>query len=133
MEKGTYVSVKVVNYYRLLSFYQEQSTGINEDLHCTIAYSQNEFYHKPCKTFITIKPEDFIGIEKFDGAIVLTFKSDELHKRHKKCLEEGASYDYPSYIPHIAITYDVTDNTDFKLPDFNIILGAEEVEELDEE
>lgn len=43
------------------------------------------------------------------GAVVLKFKMTELDARWEQFKSNGASWDYPSYKPHVTITYDVGD------------------------
>ena len=44
-----------------------------------------------------------------DGAVALIFQSGELQFRHREMREAGASWDYPSYLPHVTLTYDPGD------------------------
>jgi hypothetical protein len=38
--------------------------------------------------------------------VALIFGSGELQYRHRQMRDAGASWDYPSFLPHITITYD---------------------------
>lgn len=40
------------------------------------------------------------------GAVVLKFESGDLQARHAEFMAAGASHDFPSYQPHVTITYD---------------------------
>ena len=40
-----------------------------------------------------------------EGAVVLQFASSDLSYRNMRMREEGASYDWPEYLPHITLTY----------------------------
>jgi len=42
-----------------------------------------------------------------EGAVVLKFKSDEITKCWQRLIDAGASWDYPSYQPHVTLTYKV--------------------------
>ena len=80
------------------------------DLHVTIAFSKKAlnwsaipFDHRS----VTV-----IGgqrsIEKFDGgAVVLRFKSKELEDRWQEIIDQGASWDWPHFKPHITLSYSV--------------------------
>lgn len=46
------------------------------------------------------------------GAVALIFGSGELQFRHRQMRDAGASWDYPSYLPHITITYAAPDGFD---------------------
>ncbi len=78
--------------------------------HCTVLYSK-----KPCPEIIR---EDFdmpiwaegYEYEIFEGekpALVLKLRSIRLHELYKHLTETyGATSDFPTYIPHITLTYD---------------------------
>ena len=139
--KGTYVSLKVKNKDELYNWFKNQ--GIERldknDLHCTLSYSKKEFRHDKNDSEVVISQKDLnktlVPLGN-DGAVVLKFKSSELQKRFSKCKENGAISDYPNYQPHISIFYDRKGNKintlkDIKVPDFDIVLHEETVEELD--
>lgn len=137
--KGTYVSMKVKNAQGLYDHYTKQ--GVNcvpvDEMHCTIAYSRKEFNHKITPGEVEIKCDEQIQtyLEPLgdEGCIVMKFESKEMQERFQKCIDEGATYDYDSYIPHITITMDGKNLNlkDITRPDFNIILYNETVKELD--
>ena len=134
---GGYVSVKVINNIQLANWYKDQGLETIDplELHCTIAYSRVPFHRVPNKdeiivnnTFPELSP---LGDE---GCVVLKLYSEELENRFKECMEAGATYDYESYIPHITIAVGVTEDlSKYKSPNFDIILGNETIEKLDEE
>lgn len=68
------------------------------------------------------------------GAVVLMFTSSALSWRHEDMIQNGASWDYPGYQPHISITYDGTgmDLSKVKAYTGKIILGPEIFEEVQE-
>lgn len=84
-----------------------------EDIHITIAFSREEV--DKSKLEPSLKNIKISGgkrtVSKLgdDGAIVLKFESAILHNRWKYFVENGCSWDYPTYQPHISITYDGTD------------------------
>lgn len=77
------------------------------ELHVTIAYSKDKLVW-PAKRGGKLK---IIGgrrsIEKFGDAIVLRFASAKLQDRFQEIRNAGASYDFPSYKPHVTITYEL--------------------------
>lgn len=68
------------------------------------------------------------------GAVVLHFASSELSWRHEQIKEAGASYKWPTYQPHITITYDLGGIDADSVEPFRgeIILGPEIFEEPDD-
>ena len=135
-DPGKYIAVKVKNAKEVYDWYFNQGVEVipKDELHCTIAYSKKDFEY-------TISKED-IYVSEFnsnleplgdDGGIVLNIHSQELQDRFNRCIIAGATYDYPSYKPHITISYSGIDNIDeIKQPDFDIILGSEYTNPLDE-
>lgn len=109
-----YVRRDVVNAEELRAY--ARTLGIRKrvpagEMHVTIAFSR--------------KPVDWISVgEAFgnelvipaggprvvevlgDKAIVLLFASSELGWRHEEIKQCGASWDYPTYQPHVTLTYD---------------------------
>ena len=66
------------------------------------------------------------GKDKF--CLVLTLRNQYLEKRHGHALIVGATHDYSSYKPHIALSYDIPedfDTTRMALPSFPIVLKNE--------
>lgn len=120
-----YVSRPVVNTDDIIEWAKSQglkSMLSSDELHVTICYSKEKFVWgdlKPSKEKLTvaaIKPDDkdppvrqmeMFGKEK--NVLVLQIESDELHKRWQEFCDEGASYDFPEYKPHITITYNGND------------------------
>lgn len=99
---------------RLIDRYQIPKPIPSHKFHCTLIYSR-----KP-----TLEPVDQIHriykatINKFDifntrdgkRCLVLKLSSTDLQVRHKELMTElDASYDFPTYIPHITMSYDVGD------------------------
>jgi len=72
-------------------------------------------------------------------ALVLQFKCKELSARHKSLMDEHkGSWDFPSYIPHLTLSYDCGDDFDIKginkfIKDkpFDIEMDKEYQEDLD--
>jgi len=79
------------------------------DPHVTVAYTR-----KPIKASSVPKMSGGMivhpggrSIERFGEAIVLCLDCPQLHARHADYVKAGASWDYPSYRPHITLAYDM--------------------------
>lgn len=81
----------------------------HSDMHVTIAYSKAELSWAtiPFEYRKVIVDGGFREIKRLGdkGAIVLCFESKELHHRWKRLKELGASWDWPSFQPHVTLTY----------------------------
>lgn len=108
-----YCSRKLLNGAELLKWAEAQ--GFEKcldpkDMHVTIAYSKKKIdWSNLTDSSDTVQCSDGDrAIKQFDGgAIVLTFKCDDLENRWKELIDDfGASWDYSDYSPHITITYD---------------------------
>lgn len=81
-----------------------------EDFHTTIEYSR-VYVPFPCETGLRFLANHG-WLETWDVSdgtrcLVLRFESDHLQERHEigRCL--GATYDFPTYKPHITLSYNV--------------------------
>lgn len=134
--RGTYVSLKVINCVELAEHFKSQGLNIIKpsELHCTVAYSTKSFEHEDNPETIVVSPVDVemhlstLG----DNCIVLKINNQEVTKRHEKTIEEGATHGYTTYQAHITLKYSGTDLDISKLikPDFDILLGNETTEPL---
>lgn len=136
-DPGKYIGVKVKNAKEVYDWYNNQGVEVipEDELHCTIAYSKKDFEYTISKDDIHVSEFNSV-LEPLgdDGAIVLKIHSQELQDRFNRCIAAGATYDYPSYKPHITISYSGIDNiNDIKQPDFDIILGDEYANPLNED
>lgn len=129
---GTYVALKVKNFAEVAEFFRKQGIDVIEpinSLHVTLAYSMIPFNHIVNDGIVTIKPGEInSNLELLgDNCWVMKFNNSEIHSRFNTCMEEGASYDYPTYQPHITITNNIGNLIveQIKMPDFDIILGDE--------
>lgn len=105
-----------------------------EDLHATIIYSRQPVRgYQPSDAAVTVDAASFrLGI--LDGKLlVLHFASPDLEARHAAARALGATWDFPSYQPHITLSTDIGsfDWVTLKPPQFPISLGDEKVEPLD--
>lgn len=139
-----YVSRKVKNAQEILAHYKAQ--GVMNmvdaaDMHVTITYSREPVQWM--KMGESWSPElvvnaggpretDVFGSEK--NTLVLAFASSELTYRHSRMVEEGASYDFPEYQPHVSISY-AFDGDASKITPWQgqIKFGPEIFESIDEE
>lgn len=86
--------------------------------HVTVAYTKKpiDASKVPAMSAGMVVPPGGRSIERFDsGAIVLCLDCDALQERHAAYKKAGASWDYPSYRPHITLGYDpdgIYDNLD---------------------
>jgi len=85
-------------------------------MHITVVGDKEHDFDWNPATFkppLEIDPASY-KIEKFDhGSIVLSFSVPELEKRHEQAVEDYAiQWDFPTYQPHITLSYDPTDLND---------------------
>lgn len=137
-----YVS-RTVNNPNALIAWAEQN-GIKplskDDLHVTLAFSKQKFdvsNLSPERDKLLVENDKrtllFLGEDK--KALVLKIQSDELSARHEEFKAAGASWNWPSYQPHITISYDASDIDLKKIVPFSekIEFGKEIFAEIDEE
>lgn len=132
----------------LYKFCKEAGILVNKStferrLHTTVLYSR-----KPCP-FVVADPtvhvasfEDFalFSHRKDDGTteecvLVVKLNAPSVVARHLKLMaEHGASYDFPTFQPHITLSMAFYgDPKKLKPIDFPIYLGQEYIEEIDDE
>ncbi|MCD6069613.1 MAG: Glittering 9 [Microvirga sp.] len=104
------------------------------EMHCTTVYSRT-----PVPTYTadeyaseTILPET-MSLERLgdDGAVVLQFESWYATYRHEEAERLGASWGYPTYRPHVTLSYDHKGELPVEPPTFAIMLGGEFIKPLD--
>lgn len=144
--KGTYVCVKLSDKSATkLNKWCKESLIPNqlpkEDLHCTLIYSKDDLppaielpqYSEPFK----IEPDTFEYALFGDKQtiLVLKFKQEELQARWQTLKDEyNFQYDFPTYIPHISLSYEVPEGYNInrlELPNFPIYLVGEHRESLE--
>lgn len=113
MKETLYVHRPLLNANELIDWANKQGFGSTlspDDMHVTVAFSKTAFdwsglKEQNNKVHVTggSRDVDHLG-EK--GAIVLHFDSSELHDRWQQIVDEGASWDYEDYHPHVSVTYD---------------------------
>ena len=136
--KNCYVSRPVVNIGDIINwaYYNGFETTLPPgDLHVTICYSKARFDWAslyPARNQIVI-PAQTRTIEEFNGgAVVLKLESPVLTTRWQQFLDVGASTSFPTYKPHVTITYGGTPKG-AKPYEGRIVLGPEKWSELDDD
>lgn len=116
-----YVSRKLLNAADLIAWAKAngfETTLPAADMHVTVLYSKHpvdpmkmgETWEGNEKGELRIKPGGPRALERFDGgAVVLQFASWALQSRHEQMVREGASHDYPEYLPHVTLSYGAAD------------------------
>lgn len=107
-----------------------------DKLHCTILYSRVYVPFIPSDKEILLA--DSAWLEVFEtrdnyNALVLRFDSDHLQFRHMVGKALGATYDFPDYLPHVTLSYDIGSlkfdlNNKFET---KLVAAGEYVEDLD--
>ncbi|WP_312126306.1 anti-CBASS protein Acb1 family protein [Brevundimonas sp.] len=114
-----YVQRKLLNAAEFIAWAKSQgfeTTTPADDLHVTIAYSRRpvdwmkvgETWSNSDEGMLTIAPGGARLVEPLGdkGAVVLLFNSSELSWRHEAIKRDAdATWDFPSYQPHVTITY----------------------------
>lgn len=83
---------------------------VPEEMHVTVAYSKMVFDWSNLDSDLN---DVIVGADTRrsvaplgdEGAVVLKFKSDEITKCWQRLMDAGASWDYPSYQPHVTLTF----------------------------
>lgn len=115
-----YVSRALLNVSEVLDWAQEQgfaSTVPADQLHVTVMYSKrpvNWFKMGEWGSYageLIVPPGGPRLVERLgtDGAVALIFQSGELQWRHREMVDAGASWDHPSFLPHVTLTYEAGD------------------------
>jgi|GEM_PF-311641 len=81
------------------------------EVHVTIAFSKapvdwDEVPDAPAKLSVRAGGDRSVKPLGDKGAVVLSFQSDDLQRRWRELCDIGASWDYPTFQPHVTITYD---------------------------
>ncbi|WP_054133832.1 DUF935 family protein [Blastomonas sp. AAP25] len=113
-----YVHRKLVNAEKLVAWARKQGfkTVVDPaDMHVTVAYSKKAvnwfgmgddygFYREPLR----VMPGGPRVVDRLgdQGAVVLHFWDGYLANRHRTMREAGASWDFPTYLPHVTFTYE---------------------------
>lgn len=143
-----YVQRRLLNASELIAWAKAQgftSTLPAEDMHVTVTYSRSpvdwlkmgENWSNDKDGQMTVEPGGARLVEPLGdkGAVVLLFNSSQLSWRHQSMIENGASFDFPDYQPHVTITYAGGDVDLSKVEPYRgkLTFGPEIFEELDED
>lgn len=144
-----YVQRKLLNAAEFIAWAKAQgfeTTTPAEDLHVTVAFSRRPVdWMKVGETWsngddgkLTIAPGGARLVEPLGdkGAVVLLFNSSELSWRHEAIKRDAdASWDFPSYQPHVTISYAGGDLDLSKVEPYRgkLVFGPELFSELDED
>lgn len=136
-----YVNRPVLNADEIAAW--AKSIGISTvvtDPHVTIAYSKEPVDWPERQVGpLRIAPKG-ASVERFGrdkDCLVLTFDSQELEERWQDLVDSGCSWDWPSYRPHITLSwsgYNGLDLAPAEIPPFSgeLVLGSEEFAPIDE-
>lgn len=137
MNQPLYVSRKLINADDLINWAKANGftkTVPPDQMHVTLVYSKtpvdwSQFTPHEGRV-INLKSDR--SLKHFDkGAVVLTFDSEALKKRHQEFMDGGASFDYDEYTPHVTISYEGNGSVDPKPYSGELIFGPEIFEPLD--
>lgn len=139
--KPLYVYRPVLNGAEILKHYTDQgvtSTLAVDDLHVTIIYSKRPVdwlkMGSPWDDEIKVPAGGPRVMQQFNDALVLSFTNNCLEWRHECMVDNGASFDYSDYTPHVTIGYgNDIDPNDVEAYQGEIILGPETFQEIDPE
>lgn len=139
-----YVSRPLLNASELMEWARGQgfvSLVPAEELHVTVAYSRRAVNWFAMGQYgsntgeLIVSPGGPRLVERMgDGtAVALVFQSVDLQWRHREMRDAGASWDYPSYLPHITLTTNAPDLDIAAIKPYQgrLIFGPERFEALD--
>lgn len=131
-----YLSRDLLNTYEFRLWADKYFDSVVDDLHVTIAYSSApvDWFSLECDEEQLIIEGGPRSVEAFeDNAIVLRFQSEDLQETHEKVLENGGSYDFPEYSPHVTISYSNSKVPISEIEPYNgyLIFGKEKFSRLD--
>ena len=138
-----YVYRQLLNASEVLDHFRAQgfrTTLPAEELHVTVTYSKRPVNWFGMGQFGSNTGEVIVGpggprlIEPMgDGsAVALLFQSPDLQWRHREMRDAGASWDYPSYLPHVTLTYEAGDIDLSKVEPYQgrLVFGPERFEAI---
>lgn len=143
-QQGTYAAVEFAPHTvkALHEFYNDHKIPNMiqpNDFHTTLLYSRTHCpnyvpvrYHKPMvgvpKEHNVWEPKSNKVVEteensKSSRCLVLKYHCPELYQRHHDLMKEhNATYDYPDFIPHITLSYDIEDHSGEDIPMFDDLI-----------
>jgi hypothetical protein len=140
-KKTLYIQRKLLNADDLIAW--AKANGFKDiespnEMHVTVAFSRRHIdwdtVGNSCDTVAIPPGQDQRSVQELgaEGAVVLRFESTQLQQRWKQIYNDGASWDYPSYKPHVTITYngrglDLSKILPYRGP---LVFGPEEFAEI---
>lgn len=104
-----------------------------DKLHVTVVYSENVVPgYTPDPTLLQISPASY-KIDMMEEALVIKFRSDSLEEQWQRAMNMGAKSRYPTFIPHISLSYNVPldyDPTVLKPPPTYLVFNEEKMQPL---
>lgn len=133
MDDGLYIGRALVNTGDYERYCRQHGIRMVPDPHVTVVHSEKYARVPVDVASVRVFPEQFGKITPLgpSGAVVLTFTSDHLTKRHDEILAAGAVSAYASYKAHLTLTYDDPMRPQgiewdkLPLPDFPLVFGPE--------
>lgn len=113
------------------------STLADGDMHVTIAFSKESFSwgkFEPSEKKLTIQGGER-EVKQLGDAITLCFPSHMLHDRWQEFREAGASWDFPRYLSHVTISYELGDLKLENVEPYNgeLVFGPEKFKEVNDD
>lgn len=144
--KPLYVMRKLLNHKEVISWAKAQgftSTLSGEDMHVTITYSRRAVNWFGMGSVFGAESGELIVpaggpriIDKLgENAFVLLFSNSEIEWRHEQMVDNGASWDYPEYRPHVTISYEGAPSDLAAMQPYRgkLVFGPEIFEPLDDD
>lgn len=135
-----YVRRDVLNAAEVLSWARKQGLKAlvpAKELHVTVCYSRTPIdwmaVGDPWDAEIELPAGGPRVVCQMGDAVVLEFASRALTYRHLEMKEAGASHDYPTFRPHIALSYGPMPQGPMAPYTGRIVLGPEIFEELEDD
>lgn len=101
----------------------------SNELHCTVVCSEVEILgYTVDPTLVMLNPATY-KIAIMNEALVIQFKSDPLVEQWQKAMNLGGKSKFPTFIPHITLSYQVPEDYDYaelKPPSTFLVLQGEE-------
>lgn len=143
-KQGVYAALRVLgqandvlNAFIVSSGFPAVGTVKERRRHVTLIYSRTYAKVEPLKTVLyQARGKQLRVFDEADGrrCLVVELHAPEVEARHKALMQAHPelTYDFPGYVPHITLSYDIGgfDATTLSLPDFSCVLGDEYVEDL---
>jgi hypothetical protein len=142
VKRTLYVHRKLQNADSVIAWAKEQgfaTTLARSDMHVTVAHSRTPVdWSAAGENGAPVKVDGGMrALEKLGdkGAVVLRFESGDLSERHGEFRKVGASWDWPSYKPHITLTYDAGNLDLEKVEPYSgpLMFGPERFAEVNED